>query len=99
MKAVRTEITKDSNIGISKVRAIIENKFDNSLSRGGLHRVMKTPDEEGKYLDWFRQTRGGALTEKHRLHRLSGTPDCLKRNRVPRNTNDIDALAPYLVTY
>ena len=99
MKYVRREITKDANIGITKVQAIIQDKFNHRFSRGGLLKAMKTPGEDGIYLEWFRQSRGGALSENHRLHRLSGIPPCLKRNRVPKSSADVDALAPYLVTF
>ena len=99
MKTVRKIITKDANIGITKVHAQIDFKFNESFSRSGLFKAMKTPREGGEYLEWFRQSRGGALTNDHRVRRLTGIPPCLKRNPVPKNANDIDALAPYLVTY
>ena len=99
MKTVRRAITKDANIGISKVHAIIGQKLDETFSRGGLFKAMKTPREGGEYLEWFRQSRGGALTNQHRVHRLTGISPCLTRNPVPKNANDIVALAPYLVTY
>ena len=99
MRAVCREITKDANIGITKVHAIIENKFDTTFSRGGLHKAMTSKGDGGRYLQWFRQKRGGFLTEEHRLHRLEGVRACLKRNPAPKNENDINALSPYLVTY
>ena len=85
MRTVNRMITKDSNIGISKVRAMTENKFDSEFSRGGLFKAMKKPNEKGEFLQGFRQSRGGALSEEHRLHRLSGIKPCLKRNPIPKN--------------
>ena len=78
---------------------MIEHKFNDSFSRGGLFKAMTTPRAGQITLQWFRQSRGGALTEEHRLQRLSGIRACLKRNRVPKDNTDIDALGPYLVTY
>ena len=49
MRTVNRMITKDSNIGISKVRAMTENKFDSEFSRGGLFKA-KEAQREGRIL-------------------------------------------------